>query len=211
MEKSKRPARDTMSSVVINATFQMLKTTGESISSFATERLIPALEIQGLIDVGTEGINLQEYIRWRNRSIKRAQRVMAGETPLPADWIITWISVLPEEYRNKSSQKLAAMQGLQWVRLPNYSRIRGGSVEAEIDAITVKFGDVLAHSSPAHDGYYDGNDNKYALKNLQNHLTELMAFLKREVINIEIATGIAPDYFDISESSPLSGGINAPA
>lgn len=213
MEKSKRPVRDTMSSVVIKATFQMLASTGESIASFATERLIPALEIQGLIDVGTEGVNLQEYIRWRNRSIKRAQRVMTGETPLPADWIITWISVLPEEFRNKSSQKLAAMQGLQWVRLPHYNLIRAESVEAEIDAITVKFGDVLAHSAPAQDGFYDSSDDTFAVKHLQNRLTELMAYLKREVMNIEIATGIAPDYLDISNLSPLvvAGSVHAPA
>lgn len=200
-----------MSSVVIKATKQMLLATGESVSSFSTEKLIPALEIHGLVNMGSEGVEISNYIRWRNRCIKRAQRIIAGETPLPADWIIIWLSVLPEEYRNKSAQKLAAMQGLQWIRLPNYSRIRGGSVEAEIDAITVKFGDVLAHSSPAHDGYYDGSDNRYALKSLQNHLTELMAYLKREIINIEIATGIAPDYFDISNQSPLIGGNNASA
>lgn len=211
MERNKCPARDTMSSVVIKATQQMLNATGESVSSFATERLIPALEIHGLIDMGSEGVEVNEYIRWRNRCIKRAQRVMASETPLPADWIITWISVLPEEYRNKCSQKLAAMQGLQWVRLPKYNRIRVESVEAEIDAITVKFGDVLAHSAPAHDGYYDSNDDKVAVKHLQNRLTELMAYLKREVMNIEMATGIAPDYTDLSDRSPLTGGFHAPA
>lgn len=211
VERDKCLARDTMSSVVIRATQQMLSATGESVSSFATERLIPALEIQGLINMGSEGVQVEDYIRWRNRCIKRAQRVMANETPLPADWIITWISVLPEEFRNKCSQKLAAMQGLQWVRLPKYNRIRVESIEAEIDTITVKFGEVLAHSAPAHDGFYDGNDNKVAVKMLQNRLTEMLAYLKREIMNIEMATGIAPDYFDISEHSPLAGVHHASA
>lgn len=189
----------------------MLNDTGESISTFATERLIPALEIHGLIDMGSEGLEIEDYIRWRNRCIKRAQRVLTSETPLPADWITTWISVLPGEYRDKCSQKLAALQGLQWVRLPKYNRIRVESVEAEIDAITMKFGDVLAHSAPAHDGYYDSTDDKVAVKLLQNRLTEMLAYLKREIMNIEAATGIAPDYFDICESSPLNGSLHASA
>ena len=203
MGLNKCPARDTMSSVVIKSTLQMLKETGESVSCFATERLIPALEIQGLVDMGSEGIQVEDYMRWRGRCIKRAQRVIAGETPLPADWIIVWTSVLPSEYRNKCSQKIAAMQGLQWVRLPKYNRVRVDSVEAEIDAITVKFGDVLAHSAPAHDGFYDQKDDKVALKLLQNRLSEMLAYLKREIINIEMATGIAPDHFEIGDSSPL--------
>lgn len=203
---NKRPARDTMSSVVIKATLQMLAETGSSVAVFATETLIPALEIQGLIDMGSEGVRVDEYMRWRSRCIKRAQRVLAGETPMPADWIITWMSVLPELYKNKCSQKIAAMQGLQWVRLPRYNRIRIESVDAEIDSITMKFGEVLASSSPAHDGVYDNNDDKAALKQLQNRLTEMAAYIRREIINIEMATGISPDYVEIGEKSPLSGG-----
>ena len=203
MALNKCPARDTMSSVVITSTLQMLKYTGESVSCFATERLIPALEIQGLVDMGSEGIQVEDYMRWRSRCIKRAQRVIAGETPLPADWIIVWMSVLPGEYRNKCSQKIAAMQGLQWVRLPKYNHVRVDSVEAETDAITVKFGDVLAHSAPAHDGYYDKKDDRVAVKMLQNRLSDMLAYLKREIINIEMATGIAPDHFEIGDSSPL--------
>lgn len=210
MEKNKCPERDTMSSVVIKSTLQMMKDTGESVSFFATERLIPALEFRGLVDLGSEGIHLADYMRWRGRCVKRAQRVLAGETPLPADWIVVWMSVLPELYRDRCSQKLAAMQGLQWVRLPTYNRIRAGSrvesVEAEIDAITVKFGDVLAHAAPAHDGYYDQQDDKVAVKMLQNRLWEMKEYLLREILNIELATGISPDHFDIGMKSPMVAG-----
>lgn len=211
MDRNKCPGRDTMSSVVIKATLQMLSETGESVSTFATNRLIPALEIQGLINMGSEGVSVEDYIRWRSRCIKRTQRVIAGETPLPADWLITWMAVLPEAYKNKCSQKVAAMQGLQWVRLPKYNRVRVDSIEAEIDDITVKFGDVLAHASPAHDGYYDSSDDTIALKLLQNRLFELVAYIKREIINIEMATGVAPDHLELSEQSPLLGGSHVAA
>ncbi|MBJ3683723.1 hypothetical protein JGC68_24280, partial [Salmonella enterica subsp. enterica serovar Corvallis] len=53
-----------MSSVVIKATLQMLAETGSSVAVFATETLIPALEIQGLIDMGSEGVRVDEYMRW---------------------------------------------------------------------------------------------------------------------------------------------------
>ncbi|AOO60032.1 hypothetical protein AN237_26130 (plasmid) [Raoultella ornithinolytica] len=211
VERDKRPVRDTMSSVVIKATLQMLTETGASVAMFATEKLIPALEIQGLIDMGSEGVSVDEFMRWRSRCIKRAQRVLAGETPMPADWIITWMSVLPELYKMKCSQKIAAMQGLQWVRLPRYNRIRVESVEAEIDTITTKFGEVLASSAPAHDGVYDNTDDKAALKQLQNRLAEMAAYIKREIINIEAATGIAPDYAEMGEHSPLMGGFSVTA
>lgn len=201
-----------MSSVVMRATMQMLHETGITVSCFATERLIPALEIQGLINMGSEGISADDYLRWRSRCIKRAQRVMAGETPLPADWVFTWMSVLPDSYKDKCSQKIAAMQGLQWIRLPKYNRIRVDSVEAEIDTITMKFGDVLAHAEPAHDGFYDQSDDITALQQLQNRLFEMAAFIRREIINIEMATGIAPDNLKLSEQSPLTvGGANASA
>ena len=206
VERDKRPVRDTMSSVVIKATLQMFSETGSSIAVFATEKLIPALEIQGLIDMGSEGVRVDEYMRWRSRCIKRAQRILAMETPMPADWIITWISVLPASYKNKCSQKIAAMQGLQWVRLPRYNRVKVESVDAEIDTITMKFSEVLASSSPAHDGVYDNSDDKGALKQLQNRLTEMAAYIRREIINIEMATGISPDYVEIGEKSPLAGG-----
>lgn len=213
---NKCPKRDTMSSVVIRSTLQMLKETGESVSTFATERLIPALEFQGLVDLGSEGIKLEDFMRWQGRCIKRAQRVLAGETSMPADWIVVWMSVLPELYRDRCSQKLAAMQGLQWVRLPNYNRVRASdrieSVEAEIDAITVKFGDVLAHAAPAHDGYYDQQDDKVSVKLLQNRLWEMKEYLLREIMNIETATGISPDQLDIGVNSPMAikaGGWNA--
>lgn len=92
----KCPARDTMSSVVIEATEQMLSRTGESCAHFATTRLIPALEIQGLINTGTEGVTAESYTRWRNRSIKQTERVMCGDVRMPADWLITWAAALPE-------------------------------------------------------------------------------------------------------------------
>lgn len=192
-----------MSSVVIRATLRMLSETGGSVAQFATNRLIPALELQGLVDMGSEGKTVPEYIRWRSRCIKRVQRMLAGETQMPADWVLTWISCFPEEYKNKCSQKLAAMQGLQWVRMPKYNRVRVESVDAEIDEITVKFGEVLANSSPAHDGVYDGNDDQKALKQLQNHLYELSAHLLREIMNIETATGVKPDHVEMGALSPL--------
>ena len=93
--------------------------------------------------------------------------------------------------------------------MPKYNRIRVESVDAEIDEITVKFGEVLANSSPAHDGVYDGNDDQQALKQLQNRLYELSAHLLREIMNIEMATGVKPDHVELSARSPLkhaSGG-----
>lgn len=203
VERDKGLIRDTMSSVVIRATLRMINETGGSIAQFSTTRLIPALELQGLVDMGSEGITVPEYMRWRSRCIKRTQRILAGDTTMPADWVLTWISCLPEEYKNKCSQKLAAMQGLQWVRMPKYNRIRVESVDAEIDEITVKFGEVLAYSSPAHDGVYDGNDDQRALKQLQNRLHELSAHLLREIMNIEMATGVKPDHAELSAISPL--------
>ncbi|WP_218833036.1 hypothetical protein [Serratia fonticola] len=203
---SKCPERDTLSSVVIEATQQMLIKTGESCAHFATTRLIPTLEIQGLINIGSAGITADSYTRWRSRSIKQAERVLSGEVRMPADWVITWVSALPEPFRGECQMKLAALQGLLWVRLPKYTRRTVRSVDAELDAITIKFGDVLAAAAPAHDGVYDSNDNQGAVLSLQNRLFELIAFLAREINNIESATGIAPDAIKIGRHSPLNDG-----
>ena len=198
--------RDTLSSVVIEATQQMLSQTGESCAHFAINRLIPKLEIEGLINTGTAGITAESYMSWRNRSIKQAERVLNGTVRMPADWVLTWVSALPEPFRGKAQMKMAAMQGLMWVKLPKYTRRAVKSVDAEIDMITVKFGDVLASAEPAHDGVYDGNDSKPALQRLQNNLFELIAHVRREINNIESATGIAPEAIEIARRSPLSEG-----
>jgi hypothetical protein len=181
----------------------MLTQTGESCAHFATERLIPQLEAQGLIDIGTEGVTAETYIRWRSRCIKRTERVITGETPMPADWVITWMSVLSEPYKGKCQQKLAALQDLMWIRLPSYTLHSTKSIEAEIDEITIKFGEVLMHAEPAHNGVYDCHDDKYALSKLQNRLFELCAYIKREIVNIESATGISPDVIQLAAQSPL--------
>ncbi|HDL7944320.1 TPA: hypothetical protein PXP79_001610 [Yersinia enterocolitica] len=200
---SKCQPRDTMSSVVIAATEQMLMQTGESCAHFATERLIPQLEAQGLIEIGTEGVTAETYIRWRSRCIKRTERVITGETSMPADWVITWMSALSEPYKGKCQQKLAALQDLMWIRLPSYTLHSTKSIEAEIDEITRKFGEVLMHAEPAHDGVYDCKDDKHALSKLQNRLFELCAYIKREIGNIESATGISPDVIQLAAQSPL--------
>lgn len=203
---SKCPERDTLSSVVIEATQQMLIKTGESCAHFATARLIPTLEIEGLINIGTAGNTAESYKSWRNRSIKQAERVLNGSVRMPADWVFTWISALPEPFRGECQIKVAALQGLLWVRLPKYTRRTVRSVDAELDAITVKFGDVLANAAPAHDGVYDINDNQGAVLSLQNKLFELGTFVAREINNIEAATGIAPDALQIGRHSPLNDG-----
>lgn len=203
---SKCPTRDTMSSVVIEATHNMMSQTGESCAHFATARLIPALEIHGLINMGSEGVTVDSYTRWRSRSIKQTERVMSGEVRMPADWVVTWVSALPEPFKTRCHMKLAALQGLSWVRLPKYTRRNAQSVDAEIDSITMKFGEVLANAEPAHDGVYDNNDCKSALQRLQNRLFEVTALLQREIRNIESATGIAPEALIIGRNSPLNGG-----
>ncbi|MBA5234787.1 hypothetical protein H2Y56_22150 [Pectobacterium aroidearum] len=202
---SKCRTRDTMSSVVIAATERMLSETGESCAHFATERLIPALEIQNLISTGSDGVTAESYTRWRSRSIKQTERVMTGDVRMPADWVITWISVLTDPYRNDCNIKIAAMQGLVHVRIPQYNVRNVRSVEAELDAITVQFGHVLANAEPAHDGFYDSNDCTTALQRLQNRLFELVTFVRQEITNIESATGIAPDAVALSRISPLNG------
>ncbi|HGE8284275.1 TPA: hypothetical protein ACGD48_004786 [Serratia marcescens] len=199
----KCPARDTMSSVVIAATEQMLSRTGESCAHFATTRLIPALEIQGLINTGTEGVTAESYTRWRNRSIKQTERVMCGDVRMPADWLITWAASLPEPFRSECRIKMAALQGLVFIQVPRYTRRSASSVDAELDAITMKFGDMLAHAEPAHDGVYDNKDCRTAVQALQNRLFELAALVKREINNIEAATGIAPEALMLGRNSPL--------
>lgn len=199
-----------MSSVLISATQQMLRETGESCSFFATERLIPSLEVQGLINTTPSHVTAGEYLRWRQRCIKRAQRVLAGDTPMPADWVVTWLAQLSQPYRDKCAQKLAALQGLMQMPLPQRNHARVNAVRAEIDTITQRFGAVLASAAPAHDGVYDKTDCRRELRLLQNRLLDLYQQIGREMANIEAATGIIPDSFTLSSRSPLcqQGGTN---
>lgn len=191
---SKRPGPDTLSAVLLTATNHQLK--NMSCSTFTFDYLIPALTAAGVFHDQERAGNADEYQRWRQRVFKRVSRIISGDQPMPTDWFIPWLSVLPIQLRERCTNSTAAALGLLPIKIPAYDELSRGA-KASIDTISREFADVISASRPAMDGSYSLNDGPEALQILQDELWELGFRVQAEIVAIAVSTGIAPAKFGI--------------
>ncbi|TIT91615.1 MAG: hypothetical protein E5W55_19830 [Mesorhizobium sp.] len=195
---SKRPEPDKLSLVLLKATGSHLR--NMSCSTFTFEYLIPALTTAGVFHDEEQASSADDYQRWRQRVFKRVSRIISGDQPMPADWFIPWLSVLPSQLRERCTNSTAAALGLLPIKIPAYDELSRGA-RAQIDTISREFADVISASRPAMDGSYTLDDGKEALQLLQNELQELEFKVRAEIVAIAASTGITPAKFSISREA----------
>lgn len=195
---SKRPEPDTLSDVLLKATSSQLR--NMSCSTFTFDYLIPALTAAGVFHDKEQASSAEDYQRWRQRVFKRVSRIISGDQPMPADWVIPWLSVLPPQLRERCTNSTAAALGLLPIKIPAYDEFLRGA-EANIDILSREFADVLSASRPAMDGSYSLDDGKEALQLLQNELQELEFRVRAEIVAIAASTGVTPAKFSISREA----------
>ena len=76
--------------------------------------------------------------------------------------------------------------------------------KAKLEEVTLQFSQVLSHSKPAMDGFYDNRDSKHELQLMQDTLAELHSKVLREMTLIEASTGISSKVSQIWQKSPLN-------
>lgn len=188
----KCPEGDSLSALLITATkSQLINMSG---STFTFEYLIPALTAAGVFHDAEQTGNTDNFLRWKQRVYKKVSRIISGEQSLPADWFIPWLSVLPNQLRDRCINSTAAALGLYPIKQPDLDTAQRGA-RASIDTLSREFADVISASRPAMDGTYSTDDSREDLQRLQDELQDLHNQVLVEIVAIAAGTGIAPAKF----------------
>lgn len=180
--------------VVIEHTRRWFENSRESIESFSTTLLIPALEDAGLAEVDHDSVenSVEAFKRWRRAASMRVGRIIRGQKPFPLAWKWAWISCLPREYQVEVRRELMAMAGSLYVPIPRIGLAQGvdpAAVAAKLHRVSQEFGDLQAHSRPAHDGRYDANDDPLEVDRMMKEGADLIEAVLGELAALAQGTG----------------------
>ena len=179
--------------LIIAATRQWFENSSESIESFATAHLIPALEDAGMAEVDRDSVesSAAAYTRWRRAVSMRVGRVIRGHVAFPLSWKWVWVGCLPESYRVELVRKLIAMAGSLFVEIPKLSGTADSLVRSKsrLHRISEEFGELLQNATPAHDGFYDLNDDPVLVDSMMKEAMDLVEVVLSEAAAVSRATG----------------------
>lgn len=202
----------TISDILTSVTDQWLTDKGISISEFAV-LLADKLEAAGLISTDYDPNDGPGYDRWRKNFYKRVSRMMglsSEHTPIPLEYLLHWVAVLPENYRYRCQHLIAASLGTLFTPIDcafvGASEPLHASVKANLAHLSKEFADVLQYGQPAMNGVYDHNDKPEELQRMQDELMELLSATAAEMGRIHKATGIRPMAYQLLDNSPLFKG-----
>ncbi len=200
-EKTLVPKVDDEKSILVSATNKWFSSSSMNISKFAKE-LYNLLAPVGLADpIPTVA---DEYDKYISSAIRRINRIIKGDLPFHLEWKIYWLACLPENVRQQALAQIMALTGYMVVPLPVNKKLNIDDTRAKLEDVTQQFSQVLSHSKPALDGFYDERDCINDLQLMQDKLSELVASALREMTLIECCTGITSKVNQIYKNSVLS-------
>ena len=174
--------------VIIEHTKDWFAESSWSIEKFAAERLVPQLEMAGIMQ--PENIQTGDQLdSWRKKKAVHVGRVLKRAVPFPLSWKWFWLSCLPESTRDACEGDLMALSGKLNVSLPHiHVRPQTGSA-AHIDRVMREFSEFIASSRPAQDGRYDQSDSPEEANQFIDEALDVVAVLIHEVAAIQAGTG----------------------
>ncbi len=191
-----------LAQIVIRHTLAYLDASHVRRDEFVKTELLNNLIGSGAL--GEEPANAEEFLRWQKTKCKQIERIIKGDSPMPADFAFGWMAALPAEYKTKCLNDVCGAMGTFYTPL---SPISEGSkltdMQASLANVSKEFADVLQHSAPAMDGVYNAADNKADLQQLSNELYELVATTFVELGAINKASGVLPSAYVAMANSQL--------
>lgn len=190
--------------IVVYHTHEFLDETKTKLPGFVMDNLLPALQTHGCV-VLDEPDCADGFEKLKSRKCKQIERMIKGDSPLPASFVMAWASALPEPYGKRCTIDMAACLGTVYTPL----EIVGGplpqpkSIRSRLDEISKEFADVLQVAEPAMDGRYDSTDSEEQLQRLADELYELHAATFNELGRIHRARGVMPRAHRMMANSPL--------
>lgn len=178
---------------IIAATRDWFENSRESIESFSTTLLIPALEDAGMAEVDHDSVesSAAAYTRWRRASSMKVGRIIRGTQPFPLSWKWVWIGCLPQEYQLELRRELMAMAGSLYVPIPSFvaASDQPSRAKAQLHRLSQEFGELLQYAQPAHNGRYDLNDDPRAVDRMMKEAIDLVEVVLSEVAAVSRGTG----------------------
>ncbi len=178
--------------VIIKATMDWFTNSRESIESFSTIHLIPALERLGMMEVNREEVerNTDNYLKWRRSVSMKVGRIIRRDQAFPLAWKWAWISLLPEQYQVEVRRELMAMAGSLYVAVPRFSAVDDlARAKSQLHRISQEFGELLQYAQPAHNGGYDRNDCPAQVDRMMKEAVDLVEVLVSELAAVSHGTG----------------------
>ena len=178
--------------VIIKATLDWFANSRESIESFSTIHLVPALERLNMMELNREEVerNTDNYLRWRRSVSMKVGRIIRGDQPFPLAWKWAWISLLPEQYQVEVRRELMAMAGSLYVPIPRFSVADDQPrAKSQLHRLSQEFGELLQFAQPAHNGHYDINDNPAQVDRMMKEAVDLVEVVLSEVAAVSRGTG----------------------
>ncbi|GAA0752832.1 hypothetical protein [Sphingomonas trueperi] len=178
---------------IIAATRDWFENSRESIESFSTTLLIPALEDAGLAEVDRDSVesSANAYTRWRRAASMKVGRIIRGTQPFPLAWKWVWVACLPQHYQLEIRRELMAMAGSLYVPIPSF--VAAGDeptrAQAQLHRLAKEFGELLEHAKPGHNGYYDLNDDPRLVDRMMKEAVDLVEVVLCEVAAVSRGTG----------------------
>jgi hypothetical protein len=177
---------------IIAATRDWFENSRESIESFATTLLIPALEDAGMADVDHDSVesSAAAYTRWRRAASMKVGRIIRGTQPFPLSWKWVWIGCLPPVYQLEVKRELMAMAGSLYVPIPSFGAGEQPTrAQAQLHRLAKEFGELIEHAKPSHNGYYDLNDDPRQVDRMMKEAVDLVEVVLSEVAALSRGTG----------------------
>lgn len=178
--------------VIIAYTNEVILNSRLSLDKFASDHLVPALEADGVIEKSNI-LDAEQYSHWRSKNCMQFHRVMRGTTKFPLSWKWSWIGVLPEPYRTNCRRELLAIAGVLDIPIPSFGLNCAGSAKSHLPSIMQEFSEMVAASSPAHDGVLDAEDKLELVRRYAHEILDIVEAGERELQAIERGTGVTVD------------------
>ena len=178
--------------VIIAYTNEAILNSRLSLDKFASDHLVPALEADGVIEKSNI-LDAEQYSHWRSKNCMQFHRVMRGTTKFPLSWKWSWIGVLPEPYQTNCRRELLAIAGVLDIPIPSFGLNCAGSAKSHLPSIMQEFSEMVAASSPAHDGALDGKDKAELAMRYGNELIDIKEAIERELQALQSGTGVVLD------------------
>lgn len=207
--------------IIIRETIDWLNTSSWTIDRFASDLLLPALMAAGIEEPKQELNDFDSYARWKNAKGQQIGRILRNAQPFPLAWKWVWLECLPSERQNKARKELFALAGALDINLAQMFRspseivpvqcscyqkenpkiyhspqcrhhVTTTETRAELQRLLKETSEVVANSSPAHDGVYSAADNPQDVRRYMASLENLLEAAAREIIAVEAGTGCSP-------------------
>ena len=166
------------------------------LSNVRRDEFVKGPLLANLIEAGALGshpVTTDDFLRWEKSKCKQIERMIKGDTPIPADFVFAWVAALPGDHRTKCMNDICGAMGTFYTPL---SAIGGQTKLAEKKArltdVSREFADVLQSSQPAMDGVYNADDSESDMQQLSNELFELIATCFVELGAINRASCVMP-------------------